>query len=61
MLKVPALTYYMVIDGGLLPDITLLLTQCYLHRGTNLFECHEEVLYLQPLIPPINVLTFFPP
>ena len=35
-------------NGGLLPDI-ILLTQCYFHRGTRLFE---EVLYLQPLIPP---------
>ena len=34
-------------NGGFLPDI-ILLTQCYL----NLFKCHEEVLYLQPLIPP---------
>ena len=23
-------------DGGLLPDIILLLTQCYYHRGTRL-------------------------
>ena len=38
-------------NGGLLPDI-ILLTQCYLHRGTNLFKHHEENLYLQPLIPP---------
>ena len=37
-------------NGGLLPDI-LLLTQCYFHRGTR-FKCHEELLYLQPLIPP---------
>ena len=35
-------------NGGLLPDI-LLLTQCYLHRETRL---KEEVLYLQPSIPP---------
>ena len=35
--------------GGLLPDI-ILLTQCYL--SGNLFKCHEDVLYLQPLIPP---------
>ena len=32
-------------NDGFLPDI-ILLTQCYL------FKCHEEVLYLQPLIPP---------
>ena len=48
-------------NGGLLPDI-ILLTQCYFHRRTNPFKCHEEVLYLQPMIPPnLNVLTFFPP
>ena len=44
-------------NGGLLPDI-ILLTQCYLHRGTNLFKCHEEVLYLHPkrfdIFPPIT-------
>ena len=44
-------------NGGLLPDI-ILLTQCYLHRGTC--ECHEEVLYLQPLIPPKR-FDIFPP
>ena len=37
-------------NGGLLLDI-ILLTQCYYHRGTR-FKCHEEVLYLQPMIPP---------
>ena len=46
-------------NGGLLPDI-ILLTQCYLHRGTNLLECHEEVLYLKPLIPPKR-FDIFPP
>ena len=40
-------------NGGLLPDI-ILLTQCYYHRGTNPFKCHEDVLSLQPLIPPNN-------
>ena len=38
-------------NGGLLPGI-ILLTQCYLHRGTCLNKCHEKVLYLQPMIPP---------
>ena len=38
-------------NGGLLPDI-ILLTQSMLSPSGNLFECHEEVLYLQPLIPP---------
>ena len=37
-------------NGGLLPDI-ILSTQCYIHRRQP-FKCHEEVLYLQPLIPP---------
>ena len=36
-------------NGGLLPDI-ILLTQCYLHRGTRLNAM--KILYLQPLIPP---------
>ena len=44
-------------NGGLLPDI-ILLTQCYLHQGT--FKCHEEILYLQPLIPPKR-FDIFPP
>ena len=49
-------------NGGLLPDIILLLTECYFHRGTgNPFICHEEVLYfLQPLIPPKR-FDIFPP
>ena len=33
-------------NGGLLPDV-ILLTQRYFP-----FKCQEEVLYLQPLIPP---------
>ena len=37
-------------NDGLLPDI-ILLTQCYYHRK-NPFKCHEEVLYLQAMIPP---------
>ena len=45
-------------NGGFLPDI-ILLTQCYLPSG-NLFKCHEEVLYLQPLIPPKR-FDIFPP
>ena len=43
-------------NGGLLPDI-ILLTQCYYHRGTR---CHEEVLYLQPMIPPKRFDIFSP-
>ena len=26
----------------------------------NPFKCHEEVLHLQPMIPHLNVLIFFP-
>ena len=46
-------------NGGLLPDI-ILLTQCYFHRSGNPFKCHEEVLYLQPLIQPKR-FDIFPP
>ena len=42
-------------NDGLLPGITL-LPQCYYHR----FKCHEEVLYLQPTIPPKR-FDIFPP
>ena len=37
-------------NGGLLPD----------SASGNLFNCHEEVVYLQPLIPPKR-FEFFPP
>ena len=43
---VPANVQY---NGGLLPDI-ILLTPMLFPSG-NSFKCHEEVLYLQPLIP----------
>ena len=42
-------------NGGLLPDIILLT----LPSG-NPFKCHEEVLYLQPLIPPKRFDIFSP-
>ena len=45
--------------GGLLPDIMLLIDPMLSASG-NLFECHEEVLYLQPLIPPKR-FDIFPP
>ena len=45
-------------NGGLLPDI-ILLTQMLLPSG-NPFKRHEEVLYLQPLIPPKHFDIFFP-
>ena len=46
-------------NGGFLPDLILLLTQCYYHRG-NPIECHEEVLSLQPMIPPKRFDVLFP-
>ena len=45
-------------NDGLLPDI-LLLTQCYFHQGTRL-NAMEEVLYLQPSIPPKRFDIFSP-
>ena len=45
-------------NDGFLPDI-ILLTQCLSASG-NLFKCHEEVLYLQPLIPPKRFDIFSP-
>ena len=46
-------------NGGFLPDIVL-LTQCYLHRGTCLNGMKRSVLYLQPLIPPKRFDIFSP-
>ena len=46
-------------NGGFLPDI-ILLTQSMLSASGNLFKCHEEVLYLQPLIPPKRFDIFSP-
>ena len=46
-------------NGGLLPDTILLTQGCY-NRGTRPFKCHEEVLSLQPLIPPKR-FDMFPP
>ena len=40
--------------------ILLLLTQCYYHWGT-LLNAMEEVLFLQPMIHLLTVLTFLPP
>ena len=37
-------------NGGLLPDIYTV--DPMLFPSGNPFKCHEEVLYLQPLIPP---------
>ena len=45
-------------NGGLLPDI-ILLTQCYLHRGTCLNAMKRFCIC--SLRSHLNVLTFFPP
>ena len=39
-------------NGGLLLDIILL--------NRNPFKCHEDVLYLQPMIPPKRFDSFSP-
>ena len=46
-------------NGGFLPDI-ILLTHCYHQPTGNPFKCHEEALYLQPMIPPKR-FDIFPP
>ena len=50
-------------NGGLFSDIILLLTDPMLLLSGKPFKCHEEVLYLQPMIPPtINkCFDIFPP
>ena len=47
-------------NGGFLPDIIILFTQCYYHRGTQLNAMKIEVLSLQPMIPPKR-FDIFPP
>ena len=48
-------------NGGLLPDIILLIDPMLFASG-NPFKCHEEFfLYLQPLIPPKRFDIFSPP
>ena len=44
-------------DGGFLPG-TILLTQCYYHRGTHLHAMKR--LNLQPMIPPKRFDIFSP-
>ena len=46
-------------NGGLLPDIILSIDPMLFPSG-NPFKCREEVLYLQPLIPPKH-FDIFPP
>ena len=45
-------------NGGLLPDI-ILVDPMLLPKG-NPFKCHEEVLYLPPMIPPKRFDIFSP-
>ena len=45
-------------NGGLLPGIIIVLM---LLPSGNPFKCHEEVLYLQPRIPPTKRFDIFPP
>ena len=46
---------------GLLPVIILLTQTMLFPSGRNRFECHEEVLYLQPLIQPTKRFDISPP
>ena len=46
-------------NGGLLPDI-ILFVDPMLSASRNLFKRHEDILYLQPLIPPKR-FDIFPP
>ena len=46
-------------NGGFLPSIVLLVDPMLLPYG-NPCKCHEEVLYLQPMIPPKR-FDIFPP
>ena len=45
-------------NGGLLPDIILLLTLCCNHIEP--FYYHEELLFLQPMFPPKPFDNFSP-
>ena len=46
-------------NGGLLPDIHYTVDPMLL-PSRNPFKCHEEVLSLQPMIPPKRFDTFPP-
>ena len=46
-------------NGGLLPDIHYTV-EPMLRPSGNSFEYHEEVFYLQPMIPPNKRFDFFP-
>ena len=47
-------------NSGLLPDDIILFVDPMLLPSGNPFKCHEEVLYLQPMIPPKR-FDIFPP
>ena len=48
-------------NGGFLPDIILYYTvDPMLLPSGNPFKCHEEVSYLQPMIPPKRFDVSFP-
>ena len=47
-------------NGGFLPGITLTVDPIMLLPSGNLFKCNEEVLYLQPIIPPTKRFDIFP-
>ena len=46
-------------NGGLLPDMYYTVDPMLL-PSRNPFKCHEEVLYLQPMIPPKRFDIFSP-
>ena len=46
-------------NGGLLPDMILSVDPMLLPSG-NPLKCHQEVLSLQPMIPPIRFDFFLP-
>ena len=46
-------------NGGFLPDI-IYTVDPMLSASGNLVKCHEEVLYLQPSIPPNKRFDIFP-
>ena len=47
-------------NDGLLPDIILLVVESMLLQSGNPFKYHEEVLSLQPMVPPKR-FDIFPP
>ena len=47
-------------NGGLLPDVIILLIQCYLHRGIRLNAMKRFCICSLSLIPPKNFDIFLP-